>query len=283
MSARSVVSGTVVIGLLLVGGYVLVRYLEDRPAFPLTSQCEVTGDSTVELESEQMAHAATIAAVGLRRDLPVRAVTVALATALQESKLRNLSHGDGDRDSIGLFQQRPSMGWGEPDELGDPRYAAGAFYDKLVRISGWQDMRVTDAAQAVQKSAHPEAYQKWAEEAAVLADGLSGRTAAAVSCVLRGESENRVRGTQALREELTRDWGEVTNGGPRSGDRLTLDVADERSGWRLAHWLVSHAAVHGVQDVSFAGKRWDSETGQWRTAKDADGTSVVAALSTGTS
>ena len=116
-----------------------------------------------------MANAATIAAVGLRRKLPDQAVVVALATALQESKLENLD--GGDRDSVGLFQQRPSQGWGAPDQLQDPRYASTKFYNALLKIKNWQELRVTEAAQRVQRSAFPEAYDKWADEALVLARG----------------------------------------------------------------------------------------------------------------
>src|SRR5262245_60768023 len=95
-----------------------------------------TGTGVVTLDPAQMANAATIAAVGIRRGMPDRAVVVALATSLQESKLRNLA--GGDRDSVGLFQQRPSQGWGSREEIADPRYAAGKFYAALMRVRGWE-------------------------------------------------------------------------------------------------------------------------------------------------
>ncbi len=145
------------------------------------ADCEVRTDTgAVRLDADQMANAATIAAVGLTRGLPERAVVVALATALQESELNNLS--GGDRDSVGLFQQRPSQGWGTAEQIRDPRYAASAFYDQLVKVRGWEDMRVTEAAQRVQRSAFPEAYQKWADEAQVLAEALVGTAYGAVMC-----------------------------------------------------------------------------------------------------
>ncbi|HEX6074027.1 MAG TPA: hypothetical protein VFZ32_02055 [Micromonosporaceae bacterium] len=276
MGAKSLLSGVVVVTLVLGGGYLLVQYLEDHPVYPLTSECEASSDdTTVRLDAEQMAHASTIAAVGLRRDLPRQAVTVALATALQESKLRNLGHGD--RDSLGLFQQRPSQGWGEPDQLNDPRYAAGAFYDRLVRVPDWQRMRVTEAAQAVQRSAHPEAYQKWAGEAAVLAKALSGESPASLACTLRGQATVRTGGARTVGNALELDWGEVTVREPRRGDRLRLAVRTERAGWRLAHWLVSHAAKHGIERVSYAGHEWTAQRGQWRSAEAGTAT-VTAAL-----
>ncbi|GAA2006627.1 hypothetical protein GCM10009755_15930 [Brevibacterium samyangense] len=119
------------------------------------------------LSSEQVENARTIIAVGRGADMSDRAIVIALMTAAQESSLRNLDHGD--RDSLGLFQQRPSQGWGEPDQLQDPVWASKAFYGVnpevrnpgLVQIRDWEDMEATDAAQAVQRSAYPQAYAKW--------------------------------------------------------------------------------------------------------------------------
>jgi hypothetical protein len=119
--------------------------------------CTVPSTS-VTLGADQWANARTIAQVGYDRGLPERAVVIALATAMQESTLHNLDHGD--RDSLGLFQQRPSQGWGTPAQVQDPVYAAGRFYDSLVEVPGWDTMRLTDAAQTVQRSAFPELYQQ---------------------------------------------------------------------------------------------------------------------------
>ena len=107
---------------------------------------------------EQLANARLIVEIGTRRRVPNQGLVIAVATALQESRLRNLR--GGDRDSIGLFQQRPSQGWGSPKQLSDPAYQTGKFYDKLLTVDGWQQMRVTEAAQAVQVSAFPKAYAK---------------------------------------------------------------------------------------------------------------------------
>src|SRR3954454_6805760 len=96
---------------------------------------------TVELSTEQAENAALIAAISVRRGLPARAASIALATAYQESKLYNLE--EGDRDSLGLFQQRPSQGWGSTDEVLDPYHATNAFYDALVRLDDYRSMRVT--------------------------------------------------------------------------------------------------------------------------------------------
>jgi hypothetical protein len=109
-------------------------------------------------DADQVANAATIVAVGAQRNVPPPGWVIAVATSMQESGLRNLS--GGDRDSVGLFQQRPSQGWGTSHELQDPAYAAGKFYDRLLTIPDWQTIDLTDAAQAVQRSAFPDAYAK---------------------------------------------------------------------------------------------------------------------------
>lgn len=109
--------------------------------------------------AEQVPYAKTIQATGVAMNVPARGQIVALATALQESGLHNLTYGD--RDSLGLFQQRPSQGWGTAAEVLDPVHAAGRFYEALEKVSGWQSLSVTQAAQAVQQSGYPEAYAKW--------------------------------------------------------------------------------------------------------------------------
>lgn len=113
----------------------------------------------LELPDEQIPHARTIVATGITLGVPERGQVVALATAIQESRLRNL--GYGDRDSLGLFQQRPSQGWGSPAQIRDPVYATTRFYKGLLKVAGWQQMTITQAAQAVQLSGFPDAYAQW--------------------------------------------------------------------------------------------------------------------------
>ena len=148
------------------------------PALP-AGTCTVSG-SSVTLTSEQATNATTIADVGRARGLPDRAIVIALATAQQESRLRNLDYGD--RDSLGLFQQRPSQGWGTPEQVRDPVYAAGIFYDRLVQVPNWDTMRLTDAAQSVQLSGFPELYQQWQEMAEALAGALSPEGGSGLLC-----------------------------------------------------------------------------------------------------
>ncbi|MEE6263433.1 hypothetical protein [Plantactinospora sonchi] len=247
-----------------------------RPA----SGCVVDADGRVSLNAEQMANAATIAAVGIRRKMPERAVVVALATAFQESRLRNLA--GGDRDSVGLFQQRPSQGWGTPDRIRDPRYAATKFYDALRRVRGWEQMEITDAAQKVQRSAFPRAYQQWADESEVLTRALLGNATGAVACtvgrdpVIRGSAA-----AAALTAGLTLDWGRLDTVSPAELTGLAVPTSDVQAGWRYAHWLVSHAGDHGVKRVRFANLQWTADGGRWSPVKD-DATSdqVIAEVFT---
>ncbi|TQS40765.1 hypothetical protein [Cryptosporangium phraense] len=236
-------------------------------------------DKVVRLAPDQLTHAATIVAAAVRRDLPERAAAIALATALQESKLRNLD--TGDRDSIGLFQQRPSQGWGTPDELRDPRFAAGEFYEHLVRVPGWQKMRLTDAAQAVQRSAHPELYQKWESDAETLAAALLGDEAGAVTCQLR-RPPDRVgsQASTALVAELAADLGKLTVNPSVEGDVPILKVAvggggKSRLGWQSAHWFVAKAHEYGVRRVAFAGDVWTADSGKWVRDSSAPGKDYV--------
>jgi hypothetical protein len=222
-----------------------------------------------------MANAATIAAVGLTRGMPDRAIVVALATALQESELVNLA--GGDRDSVGLFQQRPSQGWGSAEQIRDPHYAASAFYNQLTRVRGWQDMRITEAAQAVQRSAYPEAYDEWVLDAQVLGEALVGQAAGAVACSKVGEPSLRgAAATQALGAGLRADWGDhvgtVSNGG------VVVAADENRSGWQFAHWLVAHSTDHNVARVRFDNQQWTADSGKWShvDAAPIDASKVIA-------
>ena len=152
-----------------------VAFWRGSGPLPDPERCQATAAGrTVVLSSEQAENASLIAAIGVRRGLPARAVSIALATAYQESKIRNLSHGD--RDSLGLFQQRPSYGWGTEAEVQDAARATRAFFGGandpngsrtrgLLDIPGWQGLTFTQAAQAVQISAYPDAYAQWEQSA----------------------------------------------------------------------------------------------------------------------
>ena len=133
------------------------------------------------LDQEQLANGTLIVEVGIDLGVPPRGWVIAVATAAQESSLRNLPHlgADNDHDSLGLFQQRPSHGWGTPEQIMDPRYATTAFYEALLQVEDWQVLPLTVVAQAVQRSAHPDAYAKHEPMAVALVETVAGGAAGA--------------------------------------------------------------------------------------------------------
>jgi hypothetical protein len=204
----------------------------------------------VALTLEQAANAATIAAVGKRLGMPNHAVTVALATALQESKLRNLRYGD--RDSLGLFQQRPSQGWGTPAQVQDAVTASTAFYTHLRRVRGWEVLPVTVAAQRVQHSAAPGAYAQWEDAARQLARALTGELTAGFACQFRRAPVPA--GGVRVQERATRELG--PGGLTRTASRAQT--------WATTSWLVAQASSYGISTVSVAGMTWNAKRGTWR-------------------
>ncbi|MFD1829874.1 C40 family peptidase [Streptomyces desertarenae] len=193
MKALAAGIGVVVLSPVLLGGAAMTMASSSKAATSAVDQClpdldtgKVTEQVTkilngadasdirvegLDLPGEQIPHAQTIVATGISLQVPRRGQIVALATALQESRLRNLNYGD--RDSLGLFQQRPSQGWGTAEQIRDPVYASERFYTALVRVSGWQQMTVTQAAQAVQKSGYPDAYAQWEPLATALQTAIT--------------------------------------------------------------------------------------------------------------
>jgi hypothetical protein len=264
---RAVVA-TVAAVLLALGGLAVWRFAFPSalqlPA-PLKSEyCTARTGGEVTLTLDQMANAATISAVGIRRGMPERATAIALATALQESKLENLD--GGDRDSVGLFQQRPSQGWGSPQQIANPRYAAGQFYSALLKVRNWQRLPLADAAQSVQRSAAPDEYAKWEADATVLAAAFRGDKPAAVACTI--VSPPHTRGSPAvsgLASSFRLDWGATAALRMPSPSFLSVAVGSAKSGWQYAYWLVAHASVSGVQRVEFGQQAWSASDGAWRT------------------
>lgn len=252
------------------------------------------GAVTYEVQPEQAANAATIEAVASSRGLPDRAVTIALATAMQESALHNIRHGD--RDSIGLFQQRPSQGWGTAEQILDPVYASGKFYDHLVKVPGYSRLPLTVAAQKVQHSGFPQAYAKHEADASLLTAALTGRRAAALSCTAQPPTGSGQPGDPAqLRRRLVREFGEdvlphsdvqpvsldgvAADDGRFAGNEVTVPAPTKKRGWELAHWAMAQAAQLHIAHISYGHHVWDvdrSEEG-WRMVRDAapDGSVVL--------
>jgi hypothetical protein len=282
-------------GALVVGGLVVgLDALRDVSPFAPAEECVATVDgSTVVLDPEQAENAALITAIGVARGLPARAATIALATAYQESDLANLEYGDAD--SLGLFQQRPSQGWGTEEEVMDPVYATNAFYDALAQVDDYRSLEITVAAQTVQRSAFPEAYADHEADARVLASALTGNSPGAFTCTVDDEVEEAgdqlresglVRRADVVRREVLAVVGDVPLGGFEPGGVSTghmegsahyegravdvffrpVDEANNVRGWALAHYLVAQAARLGVQTVIFDDRIWQARRSEdgWR-------------------
>lgn len=218
-------------------------------------RCTVTSSAgaSFDLTPEQARNAATVAAVATRRGLPPYAATIGIATAMQESRLRNLA--GGDRDSVGLFQQRPSQGWGTVAQIRNPVYATGKFYDGLVTVPGWQTLPLTEAAQQVQRSAAPHAYAQHETEAATFAEALSGVRPESIGCRLKdaspGPSAEQIRGTLLTETGLAAD---VIDGA------LVLRAEARRDAATVAGWAVAAADDLGVREVWLGSKVWRRST-----------------------
>jgi hypothetical protein len=277
VSAVGVLALAVGAGIAWIGGKNLGSIL------PPPEQCEATvSGQTVVLDLEQAESAAIIAGVAVRRGLPARAATIALATAYQESGLRNLPHGD--RDSLGLFQQRPSQGWGTETQVRDPHYAAGKFYDALVKVKNYQKIAVTVAADAVQRSAYPNAYADHEADARVLASALTGQSKSVFSCTVNPASlpaekigkNGLTPRAEAVRKDLIKTFGKLSTGGYAAGGVSTghmvgsahyegravdvfvrpISTANTTKGWAMAQYLVARADILNIKTVIFSDKIW---------------------------
>lgn len=229
-----------------------------------TQRCTVAfeGESHT-LTAEQANNAALIAARSAAKGLRARGATIGIATAIQESGLRNIDYGD--RDSIGLFQQRPSQGWGTVEQIMDPHYSTDAFFAALVKVSDWESAEITVAAQAVQRSGFPEAYADHEPEARLWATGLRGYGGpAAVTCDISMPDAST---PAAYLERLTADFGDgmyqVTVTG--IGDTQQIDVAaidgSEVTRDQFAAWAVATASRTGAVTVTTAHSTWTVEGG----------------------
>ncbi|GAA1972639.1 hypothetical protein GCM10009718_05660 [Isoptericola halotolerans] len=283
VSASAVVA-VLAVGALAVGG--VVWFLSEREPALSRQRCAATLDGADwYLTTVQSQNAALIVGTSIQRDLPARAATIGVATALQESSLVNIDYGD--RDSLGLFQQRPSQGWGTPAEIMDPVYSTNAFYDGLVEVDGWQDMEVTVAAQAVQRSAFPEAYAQHETRSRAWASALTGHSPGSLTCQLFAVTEDEpVDLVDRLRQDLGIPADAVTAVEPDADevrqaiDATTLGYEDpDRSVWAVAHWAVATASVTDVVEVRAGDQVWTRADAVWAPLDDsADPTSADQVL-----
>lgn len=237
--------------------------------------CRVSvGDVSSQLDQEQSANAAIIVGESIRRGLPPRAATIGLVTALQESKLRNLDHGD--QDSVGLFQQRPSQGWGSVEQIMDPWYASGAFYAALVKVPDWASGDINDVAQAVQRSGVPEGYRQHESVARAWASALTGYDPAAVSCVDRS---NQPADPAQLTNFLTTVWPNLTL--TVQQNTVTVTVADPTTAWAVAQLSLMRGSRIGLVGVQVSQQQHTVDARQyqpWSGASGGDQTQVVLQL-----
>jgi hypothetical protein len=225
------------------------------------------GSYSLDLDQAQVA--SVIVGVVLKRDLPERAAVLTIGAALQESKLRNLPLGQGDRDSVGILQQRPSQGWGTAAQIADVHYATGKFLDAVVRVPNWEDDSLATVVQTVQFSADGSAYARHEAVAQAVADGLYGVAAAGVNCRL--DKPDRSATPAAVAASLVRD---LPVSKPAVATR-TVTVPD--AGWATTAWLICNADRLGIASVRHDGKRW-SYSGEWKDDGTASATAVVATL-----
>ena len=257
MSRRRGLRRLLVLGLalaLIAGGvYTAVAFIQRSETLIAEKCTAAVGSRKADLATDQAANAALITAVAVRRGLPPRAASIALATAMQESKLRNIGHGDhAGPDSRGLFQQRPSQGWGTEEQVMDPYYSSGAFYDALVKIPEYESLEITAAAQQVQRSAYPQAYAEHEDMGRVFASALTGQSAAALDCTLKSPEE--AGDVQAVVNELTAAFGNI----PATADGSTVVLeASGSQAWAVAQWAVANAKSLSVTEVGVEGRSWD--------------------------
>ena len=280
-STASAVVGVGVLGVVAATGYAVLHHVG-----PLVESADCTatvGGRTVELAREQAENAALIAAISVRRGMPARAASIALATAYQESKLYNLE--EGDRDSLGLFQQRPSQGWGSREQILNPYFATTSFYDALQKLDGYEGMRITEAAQKVQRSGFPEAYADHEGDARVLASALTGQSFHAFSCRVGDDVDagartlterGLTRRADAVRREVGAVFGDLPLGGFAPGgvtdghikgsahyegraiDIFVRPVSEQNKerGWAVAQYLVAQADRLAIETVIFDDRIW---------------------------
>ncbi len=262
---RRALIALVVVALALGAGVVGVRAVWRSVFDHVAAGCRF-GD--MRTDTDQAAVAAEMVSVVVSRQLPNRAAVLVLAAGLQESKLRNLPAGAGDRDSVGVLQQRPSQGWGTSEELTDIRYATGAFLDKLVKSRTWTTDPLAEAIQKVQISADGTAYAQHEAQAQRMADALTGRTVRAIRCTF---AKSAVLPASRVAARLAADL--PVNRPVAAAERITVAGA----GWATAAWLVAHGEQFGIESVTCRGARWERSKG-WADDPSAPPGAVTATM-----
>ena len=251
------VIGVVVVLALIAGGVALWSGYNKAP-LPIEDRCTATaGGRTTTVDPAQARNAAIIAGVAIRRGLAPRAASIALATAYQESGIRNLDYGHSD--SIGLFQQRPSKGWGTVEQIMDPWYSSRSFYRTMERVKNWKTRDINDVAQAVQRSAYPDAYRRHVPNARTLASSLTGETPASFSCVVNAPSAPDPAGMAGF---LKKTLGAGAVKTKLDGSTLTVTAQSATRAWGVASLAIANTADYGLASVQLGPYAWThSSTG----------------------
>ncbi len=236
-----------------VGAFWWLRSRNLTTPVPGQQRCVATANgNSVTLDLEQAHNASIVVGMSVKRGLPPRAASIAMATVYQESGIRNLDYGD--LDSVGLFQQRPSQGWGSRKQLLDPYYATDKFYDALVKIDDWETADITTVAQKVQNSSYPDAYRDHEADARVLASALTGHSAGGFTCL---EREGKSGKPSALVSSIEKTFGTVSD---KTKDRVVgIDARSGALAWAYAGHAVANADRYGVVGVKVDGRQWQTE------------------------
>ncbi|VXB55430.1 hypothetical protein [Citricoccus sp. K5] len=252
------------------GTWAASRFIDSSEILVREHCTAIVGTDSFRLAPDQAANAALISAVSLDRGLPARAASIGIATGFQESKLRNIDYGDeAGPDSRGLFQQRPSQGWGTEEQVMDPVYAANRFYQELEElVPDFEDLDITVAAQRVQRSAFPDAYADHEPEGRAYASALTGHSPAALNCVLKSPAEpgDATAMSAALQDQLSSAQPRVSD----DGRTATIPASGTR-GWALVQWAVANADQFGITSASFGGQGWVRADHGWAPATGTDG------------
>ncbi len=254
----------------------IARQSSEGPVTPVgpAQGCQVTvEDLSSYLTWEQSVNASIIVGESIRRGLPPRAATIALVTAYQESDLRNLDYGDAD--SVGLFQQRPSQGWGSVEQIMDPWYSAGKFYEALVKVDGWETGVINDVAQAVQRSAHPEKYAQHESKGRAWASALTGYSPAAISCVDRAENPSD---SAFLTDFFAIVWPDAVTVTTSDTGGLLIATDSDTTSWAAAQLALVRGQNAGLVTVQALEQSWTvsgNEHASWQPAAPAAAPVVV--------
>src|SRR3954471_2659133 len=270
-TTKAVVAVLVVAGLAVGGGFALHSLWTTAKSHFAADNCTI---GSYDLDPDQAAVASTMmgAVTKYRVQLPERAAVLVLAAGLQESKLRNLALGEGDRDSVGVLQQRPSQGWGGGDaaKLNDVGEATTEFLDRLVDVPHWRTIPLAEAVQAVQISADGDLYAQHGAEAKELADALQGRIPAGISCEF--QKPTKVAPAATVAAQARKQLGITA---PTAVNARLVRAPGAR--WQTAAWFVANADRLGIEKVAYAGRVWSRSDG-WNKSAVASTAAVVATM-----